>query len=425
MEADDHSSVQMQINRYFKGEKVPFVGNNNVQVLESPWQASFMGRLWSSTCTVLFTLVVMFAAYANLCVHGYFVTNNLPIAARLTNIVLSVQIKIVDMIWSKVTTYLTKMENLKYTKDFALSRSVKQISVRMANTFAAFFYLAFAQQFVEGCPIIDGQESCLVALKESVLTVYISSVVFGLLDVVVPLLTYEWAKRQEAKAYEQTMEEKAPDLSLLEAQAKFLEYDGSDLSDDYMQIIFPVLFVMFFGIAFPVASILVPMLCIVQLRCDAWKLVHTFRRPYPNMVSNIGPWRMSLLEAASYVAVNVNWGLVVFRLQVFPGLTVSWKFVVFFVGQQLSLIIMYGVRAFIPEVPSAVLTHRLKHKVQAERFFFEEATPPPLRPAAMEEKVLVKTSRSGESESEKLVSDLPSTFPTLERSSIYFEPTFV
>jgi len=85
------------------------------------------------------------------------------------------------------------------------------------------------------------------------------------------------------------VEEKAPDLSLLEAQAKFIEYDGSDLSDDYMQIIFPVLFVMFFGMAFPVASILVPLLCIVQLRCDAWKLVHTFRRPYPNMVFNICP----------------------------------------------------------------------------------------------------------------------------------------
>jgi len=143
------------------------------------------------------------------------------------------------------------------------------------------------------------------------------------------------------------------------------------------------------------------------------------------MVFNICPWRMSLLEAASYIAVNVNWGLVVFRLQVFPGMTVSWKFVTFFVGQQILLIVMYGVRQLIPEVPSAVLTHRLQHKVQTERFFWEEATPPLLIPAAMEEKVLVRTSRSGESESEKLVSDFPDTFPTLEQSSIYFEPTFV
>jgi len=285
--------------------------------------------------------------------------------------------------------------------------------------------LAFAQQFVEGCHIVDGQESCLVALKDSVLTVYVSSVLFGLLDIVVPLLMYLWEKRQEAKKYEKNVEEKAPDLSLLEAQAKFIEYDGSDLSDDYMQIIFPVLFVMFFGMAFPVASILVPLLCIVQLRCDAWKLVHTIRRPYPNMVFNICPWRMSLLEAASYMAVNINWGLVVFRLQVFPGMTVSWKVVTFFVGQQILLIFIYGVRQLIPEVPSAVLAHRLKHKVQTERFFWEEATPPPLIPAAMEEKVLVRTSRSGESESEKLVSDFPGTFPTLEQSSIYFEPTFV
>jgi len=425
MEADNHSSVQMQINPYFKGVKVPSVGNANVMVLESPWQASFLGRVRSSFFTVLFTMVVVCAAYGNLCAHGHFVASRQPVAAKVTNIALSVQIKVVDMTWSKITTYLTKMENLKYTKDFALSRSVKLISVRIANTFAAFFYLAFAQEFVEGCPIIDGEDSCQKALKDSVLTVYVTSVFFSLMDIVVPLLTYHREKRQEAKAYEKANNKKAPELSLLEAQGKFPEYDGSDLSDDYAQIVFPLLFVMFFGIAFPVASILVPVLCIVQLRCDAWKLVHTFQRPYPNMVMNIGPWRLKLLEAASYMAVNVNWGLVVFRLQLLPGFDVSSKFVAFFVGQQLSLMLMYAVRRMIPEEPSDVLLHRLKHKVQNERIFWQEATPPALEPVSMHKHVLVRTSRTGDDEARKLLSDRPVTFPTLEQSSTYFEPTFV
>jgi anoctamin-8 len=49
-------------------------------------------------------------------------------------------------------------------------------------------------------------------------------------------------------------------------------------------------YVSFFSVAFPLAPLLAVLHNVVELRCDAYKLLHTKQRPLARRVGSIGVW---------------------------------------------------------------------------------------------------------------------------------------
>merc|ERR1719160_885780 len=64
---------------------------------------------------------------------------------------------------------------------------------------------------------------------------------------------------------------------------------------------------MIFGLAFPLAPLLSIAAFMIQIRADAWKLLHTCQRPFPSKAASIGDWRLMVLEAVGYLSVFANW----------------------------------------------------------------------------------------------------------------------
>eukprot|EP00448_Togula_jolla_P001195 CAMPEP_0170614350 /NCGR_PEP_ID=MMETSP0224-20130122/24754_1 /TAXON_ID=285029 /ORGANISM="Togula jolla, Strain CCCM 725" /LENGTH=753 /DNA_ID=CAMNT_0010940003 /DNA_START=79 /DNA_END=2338 /DNA_ORIENTATION=- len=413
----NHSSVQEQLSPYFDGAVIPFEGNTKKLVWGPMGNRAIIGRTVAILCTVLFSGVVLIAVYANLCLHGYLRRNGDNIGANLTSIALTLQIKFVDFVWSGWSTKLTILENNQFESTLHHSRSRKLVVVKLMNTFAGFFYIAFAQQFIEGCP----QDGCMPVLSQSVFFVYVSYIVFGLMDVVVPILQVKWAVVSEAEKHRKETGVEAKPLSLLEMQAKMPSYSGSEQSDDFLQIFFPIFFVMFFGITFPLATILVPIVFLLQLRCDAWKLVHAYQRPYPLMAVSIGEWRMQLLEGVCYAAVFVNWGLIVFQLDLFQGYDTSQKFVAFFAGEQILLTLKVLIAWVIPDVPERVRVMSVRQDVQRDRFFNEEAE---TMNFALENKQEV-TEQMAKSLSDTFGLRTMGKYPGLDEHSKYYEQPLI
>merc|ERR1712118_363110 len=122
------------------------------------------------------------------------------------------------------------------------------------------------------------------------------------------------------------------------------KYDGAEQTNDYMQIIYAIGFVVMFSVATPFLTVLLAVITLrVQRRADAWKLIKLFRRTYPDMDVGIGTWNSALM-ILNYAGIWVNILLIVMNcdmgkfcsLSPFlehayadqPWLTKSWIFLV-------------------------------------------------------------------------------------------------
>merc|ERR1712050_762888 len=72
-----------------------------------------------------------------------------------------------------------------------------------------------------------------------------------------------------------------------------------------MDVLMPLCFVVFFGSIFPLSILLFLAMLLMQVRCDAWKLTHVFRRPYPRLGHGLSGLR-SFLNFCGYTMIITN-----------------------------------------------------------------------------------------------------------------------
>lgn len=104
-----------------------------------------------------------------------------------------------------------------------------------------------------------------------------------------------------------------PPSSFTALQADMLEYGNRDLTDDWLDVLLAVGWTMFFGSIAPVLVFFLLVVIAFQIRCDAWKLLNVYRRPYPRIVKNIGSFD-TLLVAFGYCMIITNVGLLRIQL---------------------------------------------------------------------------------------------------------------
>eukprot|EP00927_Polykrikos_kofoidii_P000161 TRINITY_DN10063_c0_g1_i2.p1 TRINITY_DN10063_c0_g1~~TRINITY_DN10063_c0_g1_i2.p1 ORF type:complete len:937 (-),score=110.17 TRINITY_DN10063_c0_g1_i2:71-2881(-) len=301
VEADDAHSV----NRFFHGKPKPSPLDLNVKTL----QADPMKRAVGVTCSVLVTMV--YVGLISVCiVLTISYTNALPLSGNhfafsLLGIFLSVQIQVFNFLWNFIATFLTDLELIVLQCQYDESHNLKLFIVYYFNFFASFFYIAFIQEKVapQTCEIVGG---CLHSLETNSVTVFLSNIAFGFLDMVFPVVTYKFALWLEARSVKS--EQKAFDVSFLEKQTKMPEYTDKESFDDYFQLISALSFLIYFGVHSPMTMVVMAYVAIrVQLRADAWKLVHAYQRTTPEPSNGIGIWSR-LLGLNEYVCIVVNSG---------------------------------------------------------------------------------------------------------------------
>lgn len=365
-DVEDNSTVKAQESVHFKGEMHPNPADMNTQVVMSNPRDKYIGEIVSSVCTLVFTLVVIAGVGANLYLRSYLQSlgYNRSDTAISCSLLLTVQMKIVDKVWAVFSDHLTRLEGHQFEQDFSNSRSTKLMIVKFPNTFTALFYLGFLQRYVEGCP----DDCCMTSLCVNMITIYATYVSFGFADIIVPYINLKWAVRKEINDVKETQGGEVQ-VALTEAQAKMTKYEGEDLFEDYVQVFFPVFFIMLFGVAFPAAPFLTLLCCLCQLRTDAWKLVHACRRPFPAKATGIGDSRLQLLEAMCSLAVIVNWGVIVFLTHPFQKYSLPEQCLAFFVGEQILMLLMLLLKYLTPDIPQSVNLERARQKYQRNKLF--------------------------------------------------------
>ncbi|TPP56999.1 Anoctamin [Fasciola gigantica] len=100
--------------------------------------------------------------------------------------------------------------------------------------------------------------------------------------------------RQRADPFSTNItENESPDEQLIHAperEATLLPYDGPD--EDFLEMFIQFGYISMFSCVFPVAAALALLNNVVEIRADAFKLIHSFQRPFVHPAHNIGVWQV-------------------------------------------------------------------------------------------------------------------------------------
>ena len=312
-------------------------------------------------------------------IHGYDITG------LLISIANGVQIQIFNILYSRMALKLTDLENHQTQSEYEDSFILKNYCFQFVNSFNSLFYTAFAKTYVEGCSYTDSSGDTQIELGASCLTelriqITVLFLVAYLRDVLLILLPYWNFKRQLRRLkVVDAVQMKTERWKLaglqdtrvirdeIEEQFILSPYivmgmDGT--YKDYMSIAIMFGYVTLFGLGFPLSSLLMCLLLLLEIRVNKLKMLNLTRRPQPMGVRNIGIW-WEILQFTAIAAIFTNAGLFCFTEATFNDIVSSddtLKFIPFGIISISLLVIRTWVRNAIPDIPYGYAVLRKRHE---------------------------------------------------------------
>merc|ERR1712166_308579 len=136
------------------------------------------------------------------------------------------------------------------------------------------------------------------------------------------------------------------DYSYLQQQAKCPPY----LSDtqDFMDLVLALGFVMMFSVALPVMATLSLLSNLVELKFLAYRMMNVQQRSEPRGQEGIGAWS-GIIKFVSYVAVIANAGMAYFVMHPIKDLVLWKRLSVFVVVEHIAFFSMAVIQGSIPD----------------------------------------------------------------------------
>merc|ERR1712048_615323 len=255
---------------------------------------------------------------------------------------ITINIKIVAAIWNFVSPKLTGWENHKTKQELKSAMVLKIFIVKAVVYFYPFLYLAFAKRYFEGCGPGAGGDGCISELNENLavfFATHIATVLFMILYSVgvtkfsiMREIRHVKEKRKSSEAY-----------SYLEFQSKCPQYLND--TDDFMELIFSLAFVMMFSAALPVMAWLAFMCNVVEMKLLAWRMVYVNQRPVPRGQHGVGIWS-DIIRLICILSVFCNVALVVFAMRPLESCGLTTKLMIFIIAQNVALFFKQGIQYF-------------------------------------------------------------------------------
>mmetsp|Transcript_1153 Transcript_1153/g.1625 ORF Transcript_1153/g.1625 Transcript_1153/m.1625 type:complete len:764 (+) Transcript_1153:118-2409(+) len=333
----------------FYGEKIQsFIDGKQVLYFDKRKRSRFVA--FSQTVVISLILVVIAAVGAIYFFKSYMAASSnaylSDYSSYIASILNSVQIQIMNVIYSKISIGLNKLENHRTNTEYENALIAKTFLFQFVNSYASFFYIAFIKGMYEGCTTYGG--SCMNELAISLGIIFgVRLVANYLTEVTLPRIMAKWRRHQETKGAEDKK------MSVAEEEMILNPSDSMMLTlKDYSELSIQFGYVTLFVTAFPAAPLLAWLANIMGIGIKATKNLDEYQRVMPHGAQDIGTW-YAIFEVLSTIAVVTNAGLVAFTSGVFDLSTTeeAWLFIG---GQYTVFIIMFAFAQIIPDVPFVV-----------------------------------------------------------------------
>lgn len=351
--------------------------NENEMELNVRWEKRMIGRLASRVSTFAFVVVALVCTAGLLWLQAYYASAENHTMKFYVSIALTVEIKILSLAWGYLGRWLTDHEYWRTRLHYDNSVAYKNFYVSMITTYGTFYYIAFGMDIFgddsykkygrwqdENGKYVDSTDSWAY-LTYQMAMVFGTYFVFSLYDLASPLINLRWAKWSEEQKTK-TIREKDWKYSYIESQSKMLEYSGDLQNEDYMQILLPFGFVLFFGCALPSSAVFCWLYTALQMRVDAWKLCHCMKRPYPRHTDpNSWIWE-DIVGAFMQMATFTNIALISFVLRPMRNFSREMQWAAFFGLVSATFVLTAVLEAVYPALSERVVLAKRRHEHQRD-----------------------------------------------------------
>eukprot|EP00448_Togula_jolla_P001809 CAMPEP_0170607740 /NCGR_PEP_ID=MMETSP0224-20130122/21213_1 /TAXON_ID=285029 /ORGANISM="Togula jolla, Strain CCCM 725" /LENGTH=741 /DNA_ID=CAMNT_0010932921 /DNA_START=60 /DNA_END=2285 /DNA_ORIENTATION=- len=265
-------------------------------------------------------------------------------ASDMGKYLITINIKIMAFIWGILSPALSGWENHKTDQDLKAARVSKIFAVKAVVYYYPFFYIAFVKRYIEGCGEVEG---CVPELVEN-LAVFFATHIASVIAMI--MIQIGWAKYQiwsEVKKAKKTKGEGVA-YTYLQLQAKCPPY--LEDTDDLMELVLSLGFVMMFAVALPVMACLAFITNLIEVKILAWRMAHVNQRARPMGQYGIGVWS-DIIRILSTAAVVCNAGLAVFSMHPIKDMDTKTKLIIFVGLQNSAMVLKFIIESFIPMRP--------------------------------------------------------------------------
>uniref|UniRef100_UPI00398ED280 anoctamin-10 n=1 Tax=Pristiophorus japonicus TaxID=55135 RepID=UPI00398ED280 len=260
----------------------------------------------------------------------------------LPSLLHALYITAMNVLYKKVAEVLTEWENHRLESSFQDHLTLKVLVFRFVNCFAALFYISFYLQDLE------------LLRKNLVSLLVLTQIINQFIETLVPYL-YKTFNGKGAGLKKSTMEN-APEVDKIMSQGQKTSFPG--MFDEYMELFVQFGYVSLFSCIYPLTAIMIVVNNITEIRLDAWKLCHLFRKPFVSPAANIGVWQTAF-EMIGFLSVITNCLLISISPQVevycAENNLTSKDVLIWTVGVEHVLLAIKIILAFvIPDIPQWV-----------------------------------------------------------------------
>lgn len=226
--------------------------------------------------------------------------------------------------------------------EFKNNKVTKLFAVKFCVYYYPFYYIAFIKEHVEGCEE-GGDRGCLPMLVENLIIFFFTHVATTAANLCVPMVMTRMTINSEIKK----AKEKKPNVkyTYLQQQAKCPEY--LEDTQDFMDLVLALGFVMMFSVALPVMAFLSLVSNLIELKFLAYRMMNVQQRAEPRGQEGIGAWA-GIIRFVSYVAVIANSGMACFVMHPIKDLPLWKRLSVFIAVEHIAYGSMFIIQAAIP-----------------------------------------------------------------------------
>mmetsp|Transcript_128004 Transcript_128004/g.255613 ORF Transcript_128004/g.255613 Transcript_128004/m.255613 type:complete len:802 (-) Transcript_128004:70-2475(-) len=281
--AQSSCRLKQSLNPRIQCRFVPDPVYGTRRIRKAPAWLQALGIACSTVLTIVFLSVLLALVAAEHLGYHLLATRawenpNVPHYLTMAfGVVTGIQIKVVDGLWNAVSDWITDFEYRWTEQGFLGSKRLKSTIVKFITGVCTMLYLAIVAATVEETSEFQLYAQRLATqLRTLFFTRYIVLGSFNRLAKPYLQLRFKLWWRSDGKRQ----------MTFTEVQELMEEYTEAEHNGDFMDVLVPLSLVLFFGIISPMVVLLMLLLVIVQFRSDIWKLVHTYRRPFPRAVKS-------------------------------------------------------------------------------------------------------------------------------------------
>eukprot|EP00741_Cyanophora_paradoxa_P025082 tig00000342_g24210.t1 len=286
-------------------------------------------------------------------------------------VLFAVTINTLNFTYRKVAVMLNDKENHRTQSAYDHALALKIFVFQFVNSYVTYFWIAFVkpyqieifgfrQQCLEVTP--GGPPNCMFELQRQLSSIFFTQIAIGnVLEVFIPYVKQKWRLIKASK----TAYGGANAPKKVESE-RYLEPFGGVL-DDFNEIMIQFGQVTLFASAFPLAALLALLNNLVEIRSDAYKLIHGSQRPTPGTAKDIGSW-MGVMQAVSSIAVVTNAAMVIFTSDVLDPWFSSFKnpavvkVLTVIAIEHVVFLIKIAIDVAIPDMPRSIRTRIARQK---------------------------------------------------------------